>query len=161
MKNVSLIALAVLICCGALNAQPKTKLKGVWRVTEVRTTGPNAGTNSNPQPGLILFTDKYYSIMRVTSDRPRPDLPADPAKATAAELNAVYGVFTANSGTYEVSGDTMVTHPLVAQNPLALHPGYFATYSFKLEGKMLTLTRVRNANGPDANPTTMKLSRLE
>jgi len=31
-------------------AASQSTLQGVWRVTEVTTTGPNASTNSSPQP---------------------------------------------------------------------------------------------------------------
>jgi hypothetical protein len=71
-------------------------------------------------PGLIIFTGGYYSIMVVTGDKARPALPQDISKATAAELLAVWRPFTANSGTYEIKGSTLTTHPTVAKAKRAL-----------------------------------------
>jgi hypothetical protein len=85
----------------------------------------------------------------------------DTSTATAAELNAVYGPFTANSGTYEVKGGTLTTHPLLAKNPAVMAPGAANTYSFKIEGKTLTLTSVTGGRGPVTNPVTFKLTRIE
>jgi hypothetical protein len=161
MKKTFLAVLVAALSCLAVSAQAKTKLEGAWRVTEVTRTGPNAGTNSNPQPGLYVFAGKHYSIVTVNSDKPRPDLPADASKATAAELNAVWGPFTANSGTYEISGDTLTTHAMVAKNPGVMRSGSSATYSIKVQGNTMTITQTKNTNGPVNNPTTTKLMRVE
>ena len=58
-------------------AASEPTLQGVWRVTEVTTTGPNASTNKSPQPSLYIFTPKHYSLMRVNGTTARPDLPQD------------------------------------------------------------------------------------
>jgi len=68
-------------------AASQETIQGVWRVTEVTTTGPNASTNKSPQPSLYIFTPKHYSLMRVNGTTARPDLPQDQmAKATAAQF---------------------------------------------------------------------------
>src|SRR5262249_24988253 len=59
-----LIAVAETI---ALPAQSRPTVQGAWRLAEVRTTGPAASSNANPQPSLYLFSAKHYSITRVTS----------------------------------------------------------------------------------------------
>ncbi len=115
MKNRLLLLL--LLAVFAVSALGKTKLEGVWQLVEVKHMGgPTEGTVNNPQPGLVIFTGKHYSMMAVLSDTPRTDV-EDPAKATAAELLAVWGPFIANSGTYEISGDTLTTQPTVAKMP--------------------------------------------
>jgi hypothetical protein len=136
-------------------------LEGVWRVSEVTTTGPNATTNASPQPGFYIFTERHYSIVTVNSPTPRPSLPQDTNTATAAQLNAVYGGFTGQTGTYEISGSTLTTRPFAAMNPAVMAAGNFATRSFNVEGDTLTLTLTANTNGPAANPTTTKLTRVE
>src|SRR5688572_10176532 len=93
-------------------AQATPSLQGVWRVTEIVVTGANAATNKSPQPGLYVFTKQHYSIITVNGTAPRKDVgtPKDPAKLTDAEKIARYEVwdaFTANSGTYQVSGSTL------------------------------------------------------
>ena len=114
-----------------------------------------------PQPSLYLFTGGHYSILSVNSDQPRPDLPQDTSKATAADLNSVWGPLTANSGTYEIKGGTLTTHPMVAKNPAVMASGNAFTTSFKIEGKTLTLTTITGLRGPVTNPTTLTLTRVE
>jgi hypothetical protein len=153
------LLLALALFAGIAHAQSTaTPLTGVWRVTQVVVTGPDAATVNNPQPGLYLFTGKYYSFMVVRGETPRPDLSEKP---TDAELLAAYTPVVANSGTYEVSGTTLITHPIVAKNPNAMHAGNSGSSTFKLEGKTLVLTQVSTQSGPVANPITLKLTRVE
>jgi hypothetical protein len=144
-------------------AASQETIQGVWRVTEVTTTGPNASTNKSPQPSLYIFTPKHYSLMRVNGTTARPDLPQDQmAKATAAQLLAVYGTaLSAQSGTYELAGGKLTTRPVVAKNTFGMAPGASFTASYKLDGKTLTITSERNPAGPIENPTTWKLTRIE
>jgi hypothetical protein len=144
-------------------AASQSTIHGVWQVTEVTTTGPNASTNSSPQPSLYIFTPKHYSIVRVNGTMARPDLPQDQTTATAAQLLAVYGnnAFTAQSGTYEVAGGKLTTRAVVAKNTAPMRSGAFNTASYKLDGKTLTVTQESNATGPIANPTTWRLTRIE
>jgi hypothetical protein len=137
-------------------------IQGAWKLTQVTTTGTNGRMVSNPQPSLYLFTAKHYSIMSVTSDEPRPSLGrGEVMTATADQLRAVWNPFTANAGTYDVSGDSLTTKPIVAKNPGIMGGSNFTTYSFKLESSTLTLIQKTNNNGPVTNPTTYKLTRLE
>jgi hypothetical protein len=138
-------------------------IQGVWRVTDVTTTGQNASTNSSPQPSQYIFTAGHYSIVRVNGTTARPDLPQDQMTATAAQLLAVYGnnAFTAQSGTYEEAGGKLTTRPLVAKNTAPMRSGAFNTASYKLDGKTLTITQESTGTGPVANPTTWKLTRIE
>jgi hypothetical protein len=107
------------------------------------------------QPGqaaLYLFTPTRYSMVLAATDR--PDI-ADMSKATADELRAMWGPLLANAGTYEVSGDLITIHPLVAKIPVVMKPGANEVYRFRIEGKTLTLRQVRNARGVavDSAPT--------
>jgi hypothetical protein len=67
--------------------------------------------------------------------------------------------FTANSGTYQVSGSTLTTRPLVAKNQEVM-VGPAATREFKIDGKVLTLIQ-KSAAGQPASVTTTKLTRVE
>jgi hypothetical protein len=84
------------------------------------------------------------------------------SKATADELRAIWGPLLANAGTYEVSGDLITIHPLVAKIPVVMKPGANEVYRFRIEGKTLTLRQVRNARGVvvDSAPT-LKFVRVE
>ena len=162
MAVAGLIALLGAPLFSPLGAASEPTLQGVWQITEVTTTGPNASTNNSPQPGLYIFTGKHYSIVRVNGTKPRPDLPADLKTATADQLLAVYGTgFTSQSGTYEVAGGKLTTRALVAKNTGPMRAGSFTTSSYKLDGKTLTITAESNQSGPVANPATYKLTRIE
>lgn len=165
MRRILFVGVVLVLSSATVfnQSKPSSTVQGVWRVVEATITGPNARTDSKPQPSLFIFTAKHYSMVRVGAVGPRPNLPADLTKATVAELTAVWGnpAFAANSGTYEVSGSTLTTRPVVAKNPGVMAAGAYTTYSFKLDGNTLSLTDTRNANGPAPNPTTLKLSRVE
>ena len=92
--------------------------------------------------------------------KPRPVL-IDAAKANADELRAVWGPFVAEAGTFELSGDLLTLRPTVAKNPAAMAGGAFTVMSYRLDGNVLTVTQVRNQNGPSPNPSTIKLTRVE
>jgi len=145
---------------GIVGAQSNsTPLTGAWRIVEVTTTGPNAATNSHPQPGLHLFTGKYYSIVVDRSESPRPEV--NVSTASEAELVAMWRPFTAQAGTYEISGTTFTIHHIVAKNAGNVGPENFDTFSFKLEGTTLWITSVSSNAGPYKNPTTIKLTRVD
>ena len=124
-------------------------------------TGPNARTVTNPQPGLYLFTGKYFSIMMVMGDHPRPIHPTLPEvpKATAQEILAVYGPYVANTGTYEVNGGTLIMHPMVSKNPELM--GGSVTYSFELQGNSLTLKMVNMVMGASVPPPPLPPGNLD
>jgi hypothetical protein len=159
-------AVVVLLVLGAwVNTQSQSpSIEGAWRVSEVVVTGANASTNKTPQPSLYLFTKKHYSIIAVTRTEPRKVFPAaaDPGKLTDAEKMARFEAWdgiTANSGTYEVKGNTLTTTPVVAKNPSAMQ-GRSQTREFKLEGSTLTLIS-KSAEGQPASETKTTLTRVE
>ena len=133
---------------------------GVWRISEVTITGPNARKITSPQPGLRIFTQRHYSLSEVTADKPRPELPPQ-GKATDKQIADAFGPFTGQAGTYEIKGNEITTRPIAAKNPNAMQAGSFTTSTFTLDGSTLTMTTKANAAGPIANPTTVRLTRIE
>jgi hypothetical protein len=92
--------------------------EGVWRITKV--VAPDGVADANPEPGLSIFSGGHFSITRVTSREAREPapLPANPAQLTDAEKIArhdEWAPFGAAAGTYEMRGDTLVTHNVVAK----------------------------------------------
>ena len=92
-------------------------LEGVWRVTKVSQAGV---VDTNPQPGLLIFTRGYYSTTRVTAREARKQAPApkDPARLTDAEKIAYYNEwagYAASAGTYEVKANTIINHNILAK----------------------------------------------
>ena len=111
-------------------------LEGVWKVTKVVKTGDDAGVNTHPQPSLQIFYRGYYSIVRDISSEPRQPSPAaqNPTTLTDEEKLARYAEwapFAASAGTYEVKGDRLITHNIVAKNVRAATITEEATFSFE------------------------------
>ena len=163
-RTLLVLAAAALLSTSVLAQSKKTTrptIEGVWRVVET-TGGPNAIKNTSPQPILYLFSRTYYSWVGVYGPKPRPDLPDDLTKASAAEMIAALGPsFVANAGTYELAGGKLILRPVVAKNQRAMAPGANFTLAYKVDGKTLTITQISIPQGPVEKPFTHRLSRLE
>jgi hypothetical protein len=158
--GVVLLVVFALPLAGQRSNRASLTLRGAWKVVERTTTGPNGSLNRTPQPGLWIFTDGYFSSVTVTSAQPRPDLP-DAAKATADELRAVWGPLVAQAGTYDTAGDILTFRYVVNKNPGGMKPGSFQAWVYKLEGNTLMAIQKNTENGPNANPATLQLVRVE
>lgn len=141
---------------------PVSPIDGVWKITEVVTTGANAATNASPQPSLIMFVRGHYSWLHIGSSTPRKQraAAATPGKLTDAEKIAAFeewNPFTANSGTYEIKGNTLTRRRLVAKNEFAMGAAPPVIEQYKLEGDTLWITSdPPNAQG---SQTRYKLTR--
>jgi lipocalin-like protein len=169
LTGLTLLAL----CTITVSAQTSTKqsIEGAWKVAEIVVTGPDAENVTSPQPGLVIFARKHYSMMWIPGNQPRSLFKGD-SGPTNEEKVAAYDSFVANSGTYELKGDTLTLHPIVARSPNFMASGRVATYQVKIEATTLSLTP-KNAGTatPSANPaappsaptntTTLKLTRVE
>jgi len=167
LKGLTLMVL----CATAVSAQSSTKkpIEGAWKVIEIVVTGHNASNIPNPQPGLILFTQKHYSVMWVPGNQPRSLFKGE--GPTDQEKIAAYDSFVANSGTYELAGTTLTFHPMVSRSPNFMAGGVSKS-EVRIEGTTLWLTqkntdlsrrtgdRVAPSSGP-ASETRIKLSRVE
>jgi hypothetical protein len=71
---------------------------------------------------------------------------------------AAWDLLTANGGTYQVSGNTLTTHPAVAKNPSVM--GTTRTREFKIEGNTLTLI-TKSVAGQPVSTETSRLTRIE
>ena len=109
------------------------------------------GTQTNVQPGLLIFTEKHYSRTTDIAVQPRPTTSyATAGKPTLEELQARWGPFAANAGTYEVSGDTVMLRAVVSKEPRDQAPGGFARLRVKLEGGVLSLTPIGETTAPSS-----------
>ena len=162
--RVALVGVLLVACVAAVAvAQTTPSIQGAWRVTEVTVTGADASSNKTPQPGIYIFTKGHYSIITVNSTSPRKAFSnvATPGKLTDAEKLARYEVwndFTANTGTYQVAGNTLTTKAVVAKNPGVMDTSQ--TREFKIEGSTLILIQKSPAGQP-ASQTTTRLTRIE
>jgi hypothetical protein len=143
-----MVIVGLILLAGASAFAANTPLVGAWRLDSEQSS----------QVALYLFTPTRYSMVLAATNR--PDI-ADTSKATADELRALWGPLVANAGTYEISGDLITTHPLVAKIPVVMKPGANEVYQFRIEGKTLTLRQVRNARSVAVDSATFKFVRVE
>lgn len=136
---VAALAATLLTACEGTEAPEALEppLEGAWTVVSIKTSGPDSAANSAVLPGLVLFTDRHYSIMRATGNQPRTLAAAD--SVTDAEKLAAYNSFVANSGTYEVADSTLTIHPVVARSPNFMAGGS-DKYTFRISGDTLWLS---------------------
>ena len=163
------LCLAVAVLALMAQAVPRGPLEGVWKVTEIVVSGSNQPSPASSQPSVYIFTRAHYSILRATGAGPRTLFTA--LQPTDAEKLAAYDTFVATSGTYELSGTTLITRPIVSKNP-NLMGGGSETFQCRLEGDTLWLTlkstdtriRLGDRIEPVAGPVTemrFRLARIE
>ena len=166
MKRHALTLVFAVLSASAAFAQTKSPVEGVWKVAEVIPASSNAAEKptpiTNPQPGLLIFTKGYYSVVAVTGRNARTSVDAkDPQNLTDAEKLASYDqwrAFAANSGTYEIKGSTITRRPTVAKNVGVMDGQQTIVTEFKMEGTN-TLWLIPPADRP--NDPRVKWTRVE
>ena len=141
---------------GAQSASSPDPLQGAWQLVESTASTGNVVGN---RPALRLFVDGHFSLVREAGTAARPTTPLD-STSTAAEIRAVWGPFEAQSGTYEILGDTVVTRPVVEKRPDLMAPGTFRRSTYRTAGDTLWVTFIANQNGPTADPITDRFVRV-
>jgi hypothetical protein len=140
-------------------AESNAAVQGVWRTLEVVVPGSVGGT-FKPAATLAIFHGRHYSRVEVHAEQPRTPL-ADPARASADQLRAVWGPFVGEAGTFEVNGNEITMQAMVSKNPSAMTKGAVSVYTFLRDGNTLTLSQIRTHAGPSSNPITIKATRVE
>ena len=160
----------LVLLLSSLGAQTRVPLEGVWKITERITPGANPRTGgadvrqTDPLPSVLIFTRRYYSQIIEMGGSPRPEVaPAvDPQHLSVAEKIALYAQwrpFTANSGTYEVSGSILINHPIVAKNVEVMKRGTAIPLEIRLENPN-TIWLIPTGDAARTEPR-IKLTRLE
>ena len=142
--NRVLAALVLLNVCCMGTALAETPLEGAWRV--VKSENADGIVNEQPQPALFLFTSIHYSIQIATGNEPRAQ--SEGEQITDGEKLVAYDSFIANSGRYEMDGDTFKARAYVAKSPnyMGGWPDNEATYEFERDGDTLSIKGVGPAN---------------
>ena len=168
MKRFALALVLCLLFTSAAFAQTKSPVEGVWGITELvfpsRNPAEKGATITDPQSNLIIFTRGYYSQVIVTAEKPRAAVaPAkDPQNLTDSEKIArheQWEPFTANSGTYEIKGSTLIRRAIVAKNVEVMTRETPTILEFKFEGPN-ALWLIPPPDRVATEPRT-KLTRLE
>ena len=166
MERYALILVLSVLSASAAFAQTKFPVEGVWKIQEVvpasSSTAEKPKPITNPQPGLLIFTKGYYSVVVVTGENPRAAVDAkDRQNLTDAEKLAFYEqwrAFAANSGTYEIKGSTLTRRPSVAKNVGVMSGQEAIVAEFKMDGPN-TLWLIPPADRP--NDPRAKWTRVE
>ena len=153
-KIISLL-LAIVGSSVAFDARSQSVLSGAWKVEEITNSVQRTRIDTNPPPSLYLFTDGYYSIMWLTGEE-RPDFQPD-VDVEDEEIIAAFDSFIAQSGSYEVSGSTITTIPMIKKIPG--NTGIPENIEYRLEGDTLYLIQTQPVNS--TNVRTRKLVRLD
>ena len=127
---------------GALPSQGS--LRGAWNVISMSLSGTGGTTtNDSPQPGLVLFTERHYSVMYVEGSAPRKPF-ADAQRATDAEKIVAFDTFAGHTGTYAVADSMIAMQVIVAKLP-NLMTGELSTtfmrFAHRVTGDTLRMTR--------------------
>ena len=115
-------------------------IQGAWSIADYKSAN---GTSSTNPPGLFLFSSTRYSIIYSNQASARPtfadaDAPTDPEKLSA------FDTFIANSGSYELVGDTLTVHPVISKNPNYMGGGE-DRFAVRISGDTLWLTNIAGA----------------
>ena len=155
-------------------AQSPPSIQGVWRnVERVIPAAPASdrrdpfghvptGVQRDVQPGLLILTKGYFSRTTDTAVQPRPKGGyARPGAPTVEELQARWGPFAANAGTYELSGDTITLRAVVSKEARDQVAGGFARLRVELAGDTLSLTPIETSEGRIVAGVTSRYVRVE
>ncbi|UCF65616.1 MAG: lipocalin-like domain-containing protein [bacterium] len=150
----------------SLQSQNEPGIQGVWKVERMVTTVDDRSfENTQPLPGLMIFTEGFYSMVWMPGTEGVPDnakiwYPSDQEKIN--QFNALI----VNSGTYAVRDSLLITEPMVAKTPEFV--GGKATYHHILNKDTLTLFIKEIVSrggvldeGPQQYRTTLYLKRSE
>ncbi len=141
-RSVTIVALLsavtlASVAWGSADSNQDTRLVGAW----IATAWANDGNPvANPQRGLLVFTERNYSMMFVRGETPRPRYSGD--VLTEAETISAYNSFVANSGRYTVSGNEITTEAYMAKDPNYMDDweSNHVTLTYRFEGEMLHVT---------------------
>ncbi len=134
-------------------ALAQDSLEGAWQTTEVMITGgDDEGTNTDPEPSLLIFTGTHYSTMRNIGSRPST---TEGEPLTDEQVIAAYRSFRANTGTYEASGSKIMYHVMVARGPT--FAGATPEVEYRIEGDKLMTTSAPNDEGVVTHVTYTRL----
>ncbi len=164
-KSRSLLVFSVFLTCAfsSIHAYGETHtIAGVWEHAQVRyADGDTMTVIENPQPGLFIVREGFYSTTFIMGDEPRPMEPDGVPREdmTHDQLKAMSVPFVSNAGTYAIENNQFVFDPIVALNQNFQESGSHRN-EFALSSDGTTLVFIgRNGDGEEVWRQTWK--RLE
>ncbi len=140
-SQVGVLTIALLVSAACAPQLEVASIRGAWRLVHAEERDSSGKPSVKPvQSGFAFFTNNHYAVIWSQGSAPAAPF-ATPWAPTDAERLERFDAFTANAGTYQISGSTLTATPAVAKVPDFM--GGSATYDFTLEGDTLSLTYVR------------------
>jgi len=153
-RALPLSAVVVFAAC-AQTGSPPDALLGAWQIGETTvTTRDSTWVDSDPEPGVYLFTERHFSNMLIQGG-PREPFPPNP---NAEQRLAAYDPFITDAGSYVRTDSTLVTSNRIAKVPNVMNSG--VTYRYALSGDTLLLT-FSGGWAPSDGEITYRLMRLK
>lgn len=153
-RSLPILALVSIGACAPSGSSPDSLL-GAWQIIETTTTTPDSTwVDSDPEPGLYVFTERHFSNMLIQGG-PRAPFPTNP---TPEQRLAAYDPFIADAGSYVRTDSTLVTSNRIAKVPNVMNSG--VTYRYTLSGDTLLLT-FSGGWAPSDGEITYRLTRLQ
>lgn len=115
---------------GSVTGGPAAAIEGTWLIDEITVISPRGEvTYPDPQPGIYIFADGYYSMVWSWAVQPMPDS-EEIWRPSEEEKVRSFSSLIINSGTYTVSDTLVTTYPMVAKTPEFV--GGMATYRYSV-----------------------------
>lgn len=110
-------------------------LEGVWSVVAVDPMDGSAAIDP-AQPGLYIFAESHYAAVYTPGPEPRVKS-AMSFRPTDEEMIDQYRTIIVNSGTYEIDGSSLTVRPVIAKSPGFV--GGRLTGTFSVSGDTLVI----------------------
>lgn len=137
---VAAIAFTFLVASSGPATASQDDLMGAWVMDAITVISPRGQTSyPDPQPGIFMFADGYYSMVWMLTTEPLPDS-AETWKPTDVEKVDSFDSVIVNSGTFTLTDSLLTTHPMVAKTPEFV--GGVAVYRYRVEADTLWMESV-------------------
>jgi hypothetical protein len=141
-------------------------LRGVWKVVQIKLElSGKEYVNAEPQPGMMIFTSEYYSMVWMPQDKKQPDNTTI-WQPTDIEKIQQFNSIIVNSGSYTLSDSLLTTFPLVAKTPEFIEGKADYHWSVRQDTLQLIVREIYSRDGvldegAQKYPTTLLLVRVE
>jgi hypothetical protein len=131
-----LAVLVVTVAAGGVRAQSAgTPVEGVWKAVDESWSAPDTAITVTPQPAWFFFVGNRYSWSYVYVNTPRPHFGR--GKPTAKQKIQAFNSFGSETGTFELKGDSMITHSVLTLDGSA---GRRGSFGYALHGDTMRVT---------------------
>jgi hypothetical protein len=110
-----LVLFAVMLVGPISGVLAQDSVEGVWQVSRIERDS-NVEPNINPQPGIVIFTEKHYSMVITARGSGMQSYNKRWAPTDVEKLKRSSELMV-NSGTYELDGSQLTAHPIAAKDP--------------------------------------------